>query len=261
MKWGGERPDNMKDYKTEGIIIRVRDYGEADRIITLFTKEHGKVQAIVKGCRKQKSQKRGVIQLFTYGDFVIFSGRSLDTVTQCQAKETFWPIREDLDRMAYATYMVELLDGFVNSGDPHEDLFFLSLICLHLLTVDEPELVIRAFETRLMGVLGYRPHLSDCVVCGTELTGSRIFFSSRLGGVLCDRCFSHDTESLTCKLGTINMLKQLAVWDLKRLRVLKLGRETKMEIGEIMKTYINHRLEKKIKSADFLQSLTAVQNI
>lgn len=251
----------MKDYKTEGIIIRVRDYGEADRIITLFTREHGKVQAIVKGCRKQKSRKRGVIQLFTYGDFVIYSGRSLDTVTQCQAKETFGPIREDLDRMAYASYLVELLDGFVNAGESHEDLFFLSLVCLHLLTVDDPELVIRAFETRLMSVLGYQPHLSDCVVCGAELSGSRIFFSPRLGGGLCERCVSHDLESLSCKLGTINMLKQLAVWDLKRLRVLKLSGEAKREIGEIMKSYISQRLEKKIKSADFLQSLTSVQNI
>jgi len=250
----------MKDYKTEGIIIRVRAYGEADRIITMFTRERGKVQAIVKGCRKQKSQKRGVIQLFTHGDFVMYSGRSLDTVTQCQAKETFGRIREYLDRMAYASYMVELLDGFVNTGDPHEDLFYLSLICLHLLTVDDPELVIRAFEIRLMGVVGYQPHLADCVVCGTELTGSRVAFSPRLGGGLCGSCTSHDTQSLFCRMGTINMLKQLVVWDLKRLRVLKMNSETKREIGEIMKRYIDERLEKKIKSADFLQSLTAVHN-
>lgn len=251
----------MKDYKTEGIIIRVRDYGEADRIITLFTREHGKVQAIVKGCRKQKSKNRGVIQLFTYGDFVIYSGRNLDTVTQCQAKEVFGPIREDLDRMAYATYLVELLDGFVNPGDAHGDLFFLSLVCLHLLTVDDPELVIRTFEIRLMDTLGYRPHLTDCVACGEALEGSRIFFSSRLGGGLCTRCASRDPEAITSRMGTINMLKQLAVWDLKRLRVLKLTGETKRELGEIMKTYIGQRIEKKIKSADFLQSLTSVQNI
>lgn len=251
----------MKDYKTEGIIIRVRDYGEADRIVTLFTREHGKVQAIVKGCRKQKSKKRGVIQLFTYGDFVIYNGRSLDTVTQCQAKEVFGPLREDLDRMAYATYLVELLDGFVNTNDAHEDLFLLSLICLHLMTVDDPELVVRAFEIRLMDTLGYQPNLSDCVVCGGALQGARAFFSSRLGGGLCERCASHDTESVACKMGTINMLKQLAVWDLKRIRVLKLTGEAKREIGDIMKTYINQRLEKKIKSADFLQSLTSVQNI
>lgn len=251
----------MKDYKTEGIIIRVRDYGEADRIITLFTRDRGKVQAIVKGCRKPKSQKRGVIQLFTHGDFVIYSGRTLDTVTQCQAKEVFGPIREDLDRMAYATYLAELLDGFVNSGDAHDDLFFLSLVCLHLLTVDDPELVIRAFEIRLMDTLGYRPHLTDCVVCGERLEGTGIFFSSRLGGGLCANCASHDPESIACKMGTINMLKQLAVWDLKRLRVLKLTGDTKRELGEMMKTYIDQRLEKKIKSADFLQSLTSVQNI
>ncbi|MHB9093206.1 MAG: DNA repair protein RecO, partial [Eubacteriales bacterium] len=164
----------MRDYKTEGIIIRVRDYNEADRIVTLFTRDYGKVQAIAKGCRKQKSRKRGVIQLFTYGEFALYRGRNLDTITQCEGKQSFGALREDLDRMAYGAYLAELLDGFLPSGEPHGEVFFLTLVCLHLLEVEDPELVTRAFETRIMDLLGYRPHLDGCVHCGRMLEGPKV---------------------------------------------------------------------------------------
>lgn len=249
---------NMKDYKTEGIIIRVRDYNDADRIVTLFTREKGKVQAIAKGCRKQKSRKRGIIQLLTYGDFVLYHGRTMDTITQCEAREHFSFLRDDLDRMAYGNYLSELLDGFVNSGEKHEDLFYLTLVCLHLLGMVDPALVIRAFETRLMNLLGYRPQLENCVSCGQLLAGSRIAFSSGMGGGLCQACAFHDSQSVRCSMGTLNMLRRLATWDLKKLGVLKMTPEIRREIGEIMTIYIGQRLDKKIKSADFLQTLASM---
>lgn len=249
----------MKDYKAEGIVIRVRDYNEADRLVTLFTRNYGKVQAIAKGCRKQKSRKRGIIQLFTYGDFVLYRGRSLDTITQCEGKESFSHLREDLDRMAYGAYMAELLDGFVTCGEPHEELFYLTLVCFHLLALEDPELVARAFETRVIDLLGYRPHLENCVNCGNVLRGPKAVFSSGMGGVLCELCAHRAGDSIVCSLGTLNMLRRLSSWDLKRLRVLKITGEVKREIGEIMKTYISQRLDKKIKSAEFLQSLASVQ--
>lgn len=251
----------MRDYKTEGIIIRVRDYKEADRIITVFTRDYGKVQAIAKGCRKQKSRKRGIIQLFTYGDFAFYRGRTLDTVTQCEGKESFGVLREDLDRMAYGAYLAELLDGLVPSGEPHEDVFCLTLVCLHLLTVEDPELVTRAFEIRLMSLLGYRPHLESCVACGAMLEGPKVAFSSGMGGGLCELCSHHDMDAVPCTMGTLSMLRQLSAWDLRRLKVLRPNTDVRREMGEILKAYIGYRLEKKIRSAEFLQSLASVQNI
>ncbi len=250
----------MKDYKTEGIIIRVRDYNEADRIVTILTSEYGKVQAIARGCRKPKSRKRGLIQLFTHAEFALYRGRSLDTIIQCEGKEAFAGIREDLDRMAYAAYMAELLDGFAVSGEGQEELFYLALVCLYLLTVEDPELVTRVFEVRIMRLMGYMPHLEDCVCCGSPLAGSQAAFSSRMGGGLCAKCSASDPEAVICTMGALNMLKQLSRWDLKRLRVLRLTAKMKQEIGEIMQPYISQRLEKRIRSADFIQSLASVQN-
>ncbi|WP_418790678.1 DNA repair protein RecO [Phosphitispora sp. TUW77] len=250
----------MKHYKTEGIIIRVSDYNEADRIVTILTSGYGKVQAIAKGCRKPKSRKRGLIQLFTHGEFALYKGRNLETITQCEGKQSFPGIRGDLDRMAYAVYMAEVLDGFAVSGEDQSELFYLALVCLHLLSVEDPELVIRAFEVRIMKLLGYMPHLDDCVYCGNPLTGLQAAFSSHMGGGLCKTCSTSDPEAAVCTLGTMNMLKQLSRWDLKRLRVLKMTPKMKREIGEIMQQYISQRLEKRIRSADFIQSLASVQN-
>ncbi len=245
----------MKNYQTEGIIIRVRDYKEADRLVTLFTRDYGKVQAIAKGCRKPHSRKRGLIQLFTYGEFALYRGRNLDTITQCEGKNAFPALRENLDRMAYGAYLAELLDGFVVAGEPQADLFCLAVICLHLLTAEDPELVTRAFEIRMMDFLGYRPHLADCVRCGRPLGGPGVAFSSRLGGSLCEFCVHLDVEAVACSVGSLRMLKKLSGWDLTRLRVLKFSEQAKQEIRAIMKIYIGHRLEKEIKSAGFLQSL------
>lgn len=251
----------MKDYRSEGLIIRVRDYNESDRIVTIFTREYGKVQAIAKGCRKQKSRSRGIIQLFTYADFALYKGRNLDTITQCEAKESFTDIRNDLERLAYASYICELLDGFVTSGEKHDDLFYLALICLHLLTVEEPQLLTWAFELKLMDVLGYRPHLENCVLCGNSLTGNRVAFSSAHGGAICKECAVGSCEYVECSVGTVKMLEQLSKRDLTKLKVLKVTPEAKKEINQIMKSYIGQRLDKKLKSAEFLDSLTTIQNI
>jgi DNA repair protein RecO (recombination protein O) len=250
----------MRDYKAEGIIIRVRDYNEADRLVTIFTREHGKIQAIAKGCRKPKSRKRGLMQLFTHANFVLYRGRTLDTITQCEGIDSFGSLREDLDRMANAAYIAELLDGFVNSAEPHQELYFLSLVCLNLLTAEDPALVTRVFEMRSMSLLGYRPQLDSCVYCGVVIIRKRIVFSPLMGGVLCEKCTHHDYSNISCSMGTVNMLKQLMNWDLRRIRVLKMSPETKKEIGVILNSYISQRLDKKIKSAEFLLSLESMKH-
>lgn len=245
----------MKDYKTQGIIIRVRDYQEADRIITIFSRDHGKIQAIAKGCRKQKSQKRGIIQLFTHADFALYKGRNMDTVVQCEARDSFGDIRDNLDNMAYASYIAELLDGFVNTGEKQEALFYLTLVVFHLLSVEDPHLLTRAFELRLMNLLGYQPHLESCVLCGQPLHGTKVVFSGSQGGCICNACAGSGSRGIECSIGTLRMLEQLSTRDMRKLGVLKMTKEIKKEIDFIMKTYIEQRLDRKLKSAEFLEAV------
>lgn len=249
----------MKLYKTDAIIIRTRDYREADRLVTLFTREKGKVQAVAKGVRKLKSRKRGVIQLLTYGGFLLYEGRNLDTIAQCEAINSFQELRGDLDRLAYATYMAELTDGFVLDDEPNDELFLLLVTSLHLLGHLDPEILARAYELRLLANAGFRPELENCVVCHCPRPEGKLKFSPALGGVLCRECASSDMAAPAVSAGDLNVLKQLLQIDLRRLNVLKISPAAKKLLAGIMRAYIHCRLEKRVKSLDFLHSLTTQQ--
>ena len=116
-------------YHADAIVIRSREYGESDRILTIFSRENGKLQAIAKGVRKPKSRQRGGTQLFTYADFLLYRGKSLDTVSQVSPKESFPHLWDDLDRTMAATGIAELLDISVMTEQPQPELFSLTLTC------------------------------------------------------------------------------------------------------------------------------------
>jgi DNA repair protein RecO (recombination protein O) len=249
----------MKLYKTDAIIIRTRDYREADRLVTLFTRERGKVHAVAKGTRKLKSRKRGAIQLLTYGGFMLHEGRTLDTITQCEIINSFQDLRNDLDRLVYATYMAELTDGFLMDNEPDEEFFLLLVTALHLLSCLDPEVLTRAFELRLLANAGFRPELENCVACHRPRPAGQVRFSPALGGVLCPDCAAPDTGAVAVNPGDINVLKQLLQIDLRRLQVLKVSPPAKKLLARLMRAYIHCRLEKRVKSLDFLHSLTGTQ--
>lgn len=249
----------MKLYKTDAIIVRTRDYREADRLVTLFTRERGKVQAIAKGARKLKSRKRGVIQLLTYGGFMLHEGRNLDTIAQCEIINSFQELRGDLDRLAYATYMAELADGFVMDNEPNDELFLLLVTSLHLLGHLDPEILTRAYELRLLANAGFRPELDNCVSCHRPVPEGKLQFSPAFGGVLCRECAAPDVTATAVTAGDVNVLKRLLQIDLRRLNVLKISPVTKKLLAGIMRAYIRCRLEKRVKSLDFLNCLLETQ--
>ena len=109
-----------KLYRVDALIIRARDFGEADKILTLYTKECGKIQAIAKGVRKPTSRLRGGVQMFAHSRLLLYRGRSLDIVSQSESVESYGSLQEDLVRLVYASYLVELLDIAVPEREPNE---------------------------------------------------------------------------------------------------------------------------------------------
>ncbi|GAW93429.1 DNA repair protein RecO [Calderihabitans maritimus] len=245
----------MRLYKAEGVVIRGRDYGEADRIITLYSRQHGKVDAIAKGVRKPKSRMRGGVQLFTFSSFLLYPGRTLDTVTQCEIIEPFTLLREDLTRFAYASYLVELVNSLVPERDANEKLFFLLLASLHLLTREDPEVSVRFFEIRLLSLLGYRPQLQNCVQCGKFVPDKSIKFSVRLGGVLCRDCSPEDKSAFSISKGALTVLDQLTKIDPRRIGRLKISVPMRQELERMLCEYILYRAERQLKSLDFIFNL------
>ena len=151
-------------YRTEGIVIRRRDQGEADRVLTLCTPQ-GKIEVIAKGVRKVRSRKAGHVELFSRSSFVVSRvPNSWDIVSQAETVEPHAVLREDLTRGAYARYVVELLDRFFAQDEGGPALFDLLDHALTWLCQERDlDLVARFYEQCLLGLAGFRPGLFRCV--------------------------------------------------------------------------------------------------
>jgi len=234
-------------YHADALVIRSKQFGESDRVLTLFSRELGKLQAVAKGVRKPKSRQRAGAQLFTYGDFLIHRGKTLDTVSQCSPKESFPHLWNDLDRSFAATGIAELLDISTIVSQPNSELFTLTLTCFFLLEQFDPSLVLSAHALRLMEILGYCPRLGECSECGVSVKGDRLFFSSEAGGTLCGNC-RESYSGRWIRAGSIAFMRQLIRADITKLDRLRWGDWMQQEILETLRLYLEHKFERPLKS-------------
>jgi DNA repair protein RecO (recombination protein O) len=234
-------------YHADAIIIRSQEYGESDRLLSLFSREKGRIQAIAKGVRKPKSRQRGGTQLFTYADFLLYRGRSLDVVNQASPRESFPHLWNDLEGNVAAAGIAELLDIALLSGQPQPELFSLTLTCFFLLAHDEPLLVLAAFTLRLLSILGYSPVWGECVECGAKVEGERLCFCFQAGGVLCPTC-AEGCSSRRLTAGSIAFIRHLERADLTKLDRLRWSSRMRQEIADVLQSYCEYKLERPLRS-------------
>ncbi|RNC29877.1 MAG: DNA repair protein RecO [Candidatus Dichloromethanomonas elyunquensis] len=235
----------MAVYSTDAIVIRSREYGESDRLITLFSREKGKIEAIAKGARKPRSTQRGGTQLFTYADFLLYRGKNLDTVSQAQPKESFIHLWNDFDRTIAASGMVELLDTAAPKEQPEPELFTLTLSFLFLLRHVDPYIAQAAFALRLMHSAGYLPALDECGDCGKSLRGEQAFISAEAGGLVCATC-KNNRAVKALNPGSVALMHQLYKADLGMLDRLRWNKKVREEILGGLCFFCEHRLEKRL---------------
>lgn len=144
-----------RNYKTEGIIVRRMNLGEADKLITLFSKHFGKIRLVAKGVRKIKSRKRGNLELFSQVRIMAARGRNLDLITEVEPLKTFKKFRQDLKRTSMAYYFCELVDRLTAEGQANKEIYNLLDSALASLdqTSDLPN--VREFEESLLVILGF----------------------------------------------------------------------------------------------------------
>lgn len=237
----------MAVYHADALVIRSKQFGESDRVLTLFSRELGKLQAVAKGVRKPKSRQRAGAQLFTYADFLIHQGKSLDTVNQCSPKESFPHLWNDLERSFAATGIAELLDIATIIEQPNPELFTLTLTCFFLLEQFDPNLVLSAYALRLMEILGYRPLLGECAECGSRVKGERLFFSLEAGGILCEHC-REGFSGRWIQAGSAAFMRQLIRVDITKLDRMRWGAWMEREVLETLRLYLEHKFERPLKS-------------
>lgn len=243
-------------WKTEGIVLRVRNLGEADRIVTLYTKERGKLNVVARGARRIRNRLLSPTQVFTQGRYLIFPSKTLHNLGQAEIVHSGQVIRDDLEKFAYASYITELLDALTVEEDPIDRVFPLLASTLALLEAGRLALATRAFEIRLMRELGYEPELYHCLSC-REALKNKVFFSEQ-GGVLCENCVGQDPASLQLSNGTWELMKKLLEWDFSRLPVLHPASNNEEELRRVMRRYLDYRLEYPLKSLEFLGTLQAL---
>ncbi len=251
----------MPSYNATSLVLHRLDLGEADRILTLFTREKGKVSAIAKGARRAASRLSGATELFIQARVQLGVGRSLDVISQCEIQQTFAPLRMDLQRLARATYFCELLDRFTGDRDEasSQELFDLTVGALLLLqrAGDYPDAVVHAYELQLLGAAGYAPVLDRCVACGAPLAARGAGFSPALGGIVCpaDRARAHDSVPLSPE--AVTTLQQLQAPDPETILGLHPSARAAAETAKALRWFVQFRAERNLKSADFLDQLRA----
>lgn len=245
-----------RTYRTEAIVIRRSDFGEADRLLTLFSADHGKLRAIAKGARKPQSRKTGHVELFMRSKFLVAEGRDLDIITQAEMIAPYPNLRADLVRATYAAYAVELLDRFAVDGDPHRDMYDLLVQTLESLNDgDDVLLVARYYELRLLSLTGFQPRLFNCVSCGEAIREEDQFFSADLGGLLCPNCVQADPRATAVSAVTVKVMRYLQTRPWEAVRQLRLRPAVLHEVERVLHDYLIHILERELKSVDFLHHL------
>lgn len=178
-----------RSYKTAAIVLRGRTYGEADRILTLFSSERGKIDAIAKGSRRTKSHLAGRLELGNEVTLTMHRGRNLDVVVSAEIEQAHWQRLVSPERYAAANLVVELVDAFCEPDLAMPDVYRLLTGVLRAIgTSDDPLGVVPRFSLLLLGALGLAPPVDSCIVCGAELQGKGAWLDREQGGFAGAEC-------------------------------------------------------------------------
>ncbi|RRR75756.1 MAG: DNA repair protein RecO [Candidatus Viridilinea halotolerans] len=246
-------------YRTEALILRRSDFGEADRLLLLAT-PGGKRRVVAKGVRKTTSKLAGHLELFTHTTLLLAVGRNLDIVTQSQTLSGHTTLRTSLPRLSCAYYAAELYDRFTEEDDESQQIFTLLVAILAALDQSSnPDLVLRAYELRLLHLAGYRPHLHYCAVCHVRLSEDADRFSPVLGGMLCPRDQDADRAALPVSGAAFRLLRYLQTQPLTVFEALRLSTQVRGETAHLLRAYLRQLLERDLKSVAFLDEAMRVE--
>ncbi|MDD3904969.1 MAG: DNA repair protein RecO [Candidatus Omnitrophica bacterium] len=247
----------MAIQKTEGILLRRQDLRETSLILTFYTRDFGKIKGIVRGVRGSRPGTIGgaSMEIFALDDIVFYERRKSDifTISQCDLLDFFAPVRESLEKTAYAAYLIELIDSITALGDKSAEAFELLLNSLRLLGGDvSTKRVVRIFEIKLLNILGLMPTLSSCTACGGEVD-SVARFSLRNGGLICKKCLSSDRDARPILQGTVKFIEHIRALPFERVARIKVTSEVGHELERTLRRFLDYHIERRLKTVEFLK--------
>ena len=244
----------MRTYAASGVVLRRIDLGEKDRILTVYTRELGKVSCVAKGSRRPGSKLGGASEPFTYSKMFLSKGRDLDVLTQADIKESFPNVKNAVRTVAYGVYMLELVNHFVDERQPNPDLFDTLLSSMYVLeSGTDPEIAARHFELNVLSILGYEPQFEGCVRCGKQIGREKVAFSPSLGGIVCANCGVPPNDAIWVPGAAASYVRALLRAEPQKLKEMKIPKPARRDLARMLKWHIRYRLERELKSAEFVE--------
>ena len=248
---------NPRLYVTDAIVLTRFDYGEADRIMTLFTPAHGKLKAIAKGVRRTKSRLGGSLEPLAELRVALARGRTFDVVTQVQVSQPWLRLRDSLESTATAWYLAELADRSLEERHEAEGLYALLRRAYELLDAGmDSGRVARWYEMHLADEMGVRPEVDRCVECDRMLEADEQFrWVPPLGGLLCSRCPGPPADRAGLSLEALKLLKAYQRLDVEALAGLRLPPAVEREVEGAMRDFLRVSLDRDARSLPFLDEV------
>jgi DNA repair protein RecO (recombination protein O) len=236
-------------------VLRTADYRDNDKMLTLFSREIGRIDALSRGCKKTKSSLLACSQPFICGMYSYYIRQGKYYISQCEITDTFYALREDVERFSVAAYIAEVTEKTINHEEQNEKLFSLVANCFFTLKRENSALSTLVFYlVKYTDISGYRPNIYSCIKCGKKTAKSGNYFSGKEGGVICSEC-AKDIQSAKKISGdalkTIHGILSSQSKDIKEIAEY----EYLYEIKEIYMKNIEDIIERKLYSAAFLDRI------
>lgn len=250
--------------KTSGIVTKTVRYGESSLIVTLLTRDFGKVSAIANNVRTKKSQMISGLQLFAYSEIVMYKAKSkkgLYSINEMTLNEGFSDLRCDLLKMAYASYLAEAANEATGEEAPEESILRLLLNALYALDrgLCSADKIKTVFEWRLAAEAGYAPYLEACERCHSELDGAYLSLAS--GTALCANCADGVAGTAKLSASMLRLVAYICTVDDKQLFSFEAGDRVIRYLGRVSEEYLKLQLDKELPTLSYLKKVQALENI
>ncbi|MEI8175869.1 MAG: DNA repair protein RecO [Candidatus Omnitrophota bacterium] len=242
---------------SDAILLKRQDLRETSLFLVLYTRACGKIYGVIKGARGQKGLYGSSPQIFSLHEVVFYERKDKEifTVSQCELKEFFHEARESLEKTAYATYFIELINSLTPLAEANEPLYDLLEKSLHLLCSDaSTKRVARIFEIKLLNTLGLSPWLKGCIQCTAPVTGA-MKFSLKGGGLVCDSCAAAVGSGTPILPGTINFIEHITRSAWEKVTRIKVSQDVGQQVEGLLRGFIDYHLHLRPKSIEFMKKV------
>lgn len=248
----------METFKIEGVVLNTADFGEANRVVTLFTKEFGKLETNAYGCRRAKSPLSGATQMFNHISAEISQGGKVDTIREAEILDFYGNLTADIERLAYAAFFFEIVDKMTLPKFPEPDIFDLLIKSLPALNSRNPKIAALIGACQFMQLSGVQLNFTNCVHCGKILEGDAAI-SLNDGGAVCPDCKEKSTDASPypefLRLTFETMLK----FDWKEKTKLTFKTRQILTAEKFFLAYIKSILGKELNSVKFIRQLEGLR--